>query len=119
MNKLKMAVLSALAACALYAQDATGIWQGTLTVQGKELRIMFKVSKGDDGGLKSTMYSIDQTPQPIASTISLTGPAMKITIPGAGATNTSRQSPSLSISSSDKASARPPSECAIQEWKGP
>ena len=94
MNKLIMAALSA---CALYAQDATGIWQGTLTVQGKELRIMFKVSKGDDGGLKSTMYSIDQTPQPIASTIALTGPAMKITVPGAGANYDGKIDPDGSV----------------------
>lgn len=96
MHKLKMAALAALSACALYAQDVTGIWQGTLTVQGKELRIMFKVSK-DDGGLKSTMYSIDQTPQPIASTISLTGPAMKITVPGAGATYDGKVDPDGSV----------------------
>jgi uncharacterized protein (TIGR03435 family) len=97
MNKLRMAALAALSACVLYAQDATGIWQGTLTVQGKELRIMFKVSKGDDGGLKSQMYSIDQTPQPIATTISVAGSAMKISVPGAGATYEGKIDPDGSV----------------------
>jgi bla regulator protein blaR1 len=81
---LRIITLAALSLASLCAQDATGIWQGTLTVQGKELRIMFKVSKGDDGGLKATMYSIDQTPQPIASSITVQGPSVKINIPAAG-----------------------------------
>ncbi len=97
MNRL---ILNIALAGALFAQlgnDVTGIWQGTLTVQGKDLRIMFKVSKGDDGGLKSTMYSIDQTPQPIASTISLTGSAMKISVPAAGATYDGKIDPDGSV----------------------
>jgi uncharacterized protein (TIGR03435 family) len=97
MHKLRMAALSALSACVLYAQDATGIWQGTLTVQGKELRIMFKVSKGDDGGLKAAMYSIDQLPQPFATTIALTGSAMKISVPSASATYEGKIDPDGSV----------------------
>jgi uncharacterized protein (TIGR03435 family) len=69
---------------ALFAQkdaDITGVWQGTLNV-GQELRIMFKISK-DDGALKAVMYSIDQTPTPIATTITVQGPNVKVSIPAA------------------------------------
>jgi uncharacterized protein (TIGR03435 family) len=85
MNKLVLRILAlaTLAASALCAQDVIGIWQGTLNVAGQELRIMFKISKGDDGGMKAQMFSIDQTPQPIATTISVQGPSVKITIPAA------------------------------------
>ena len=88
MNKLmlRMIAFATLSVSALCAQDVTGIWQGTLQVAGKELRIMFKVSKGDDGGLKALMYSIDQTPQAIATTITAQGPAVKISIPAAAGT---------------------------------
>ena len=101
MNRLILRILAlfalSLSAFAQLGNNITGIWQGTLTVQGKDLRIMFKVSKGDDGGLKSTMYSIDQTPQPIASTISVTGAAMKISVPGAGATYEGKVDPDGSV----------------------
>lgn len=48
-------------------QDLTGNWQGTLKTPNKDLRIIVKVEKSDDGKLKGTMYSIDQTPQPFPS----------------------------------------------------
>jgi uncharacterized protein (TIGR03435 family) len=48
----------------LRAQDITGNWQGTLQA-GKGLRTIIKITK-DDGKLKGVMYSIDQSPQPIA-----------------------------------------------------
>jgi uncharacterized protein (TIGR03435 family) len=88
MNKLmlRMIAFASLSVSALCAQDVTGIWQGTLQVAGKELRIVFKVSKGDDGGLKALMYSIDQTPQAIATTITAQGSAVKISIPAAAGT---------------------------------
>ncbi len=85
MKTWKMIALAALSACALFAQDVTGTWQGTLQA-GKELRIVFKISKGGDGGLKAAMYSIDQIPQPIAATITVQGPNVKILIPSAGGT---------------------------------
>lgn len=73
--------LAALSAGALLAQDITGTWQGTLMLPKQELRTVFKISK-DGANLKAVMYSIDQTPQGIACEITLTGPAVKITIPG-------------------------------------
>jgi uncharacterized protein (TIGR03435 family) len=77
-----------IAGATLFAQpakDLTGNWQGTLN-PGKELRIVFKISKGDDGGLKAVMYSIDQTPTPIAATIAVQGSDVKISIPAAAGT---------------------------------
>jgi uncharacterized protein (TIGR03435 family) len=88
MDLMKKVLLAALAFAALsvaqISNDITGNWQGTLQVQGKDLRIVFKITKGDDGGFKAVMYSIDQTPQPIATTISLQGSTVKMTIPAAG-----------------------------------
>lgn len=37
-----------------------GIWQGALKVSGIQLRIVFNISKADDGSLKATMDSPDQ-----------------------------------------------------------
>ena len=40
-------------------------WQGTLHIPQRDLRIVLKVSHGDNGALMGTMYSIDQGGQPI------------------------------------------------------
>jgi len=85
MKILRAITLAALTAAGLFAQDITGAWQGTLQA-GKELRILIKISKGDDGGMKAVMYSIDQTPQPFASTITQQAAAVKISIPAIGGT---------------------------------
>jgi pimeloyl-ACP methyl ester carboxylesterase len=46
----------------LRAQDMTGDWQGALPVsQGKPLRIVLKISRGEDGIRNARFYSIDQT----------------------------------------------------------
>ena len=60
MKKLMLIIaLAAWSGGALLAQDITGTWQGTLQA-GRDLRIVIKVSKGDAGGLKAVMHSIDQ-----------------------------------------------------------
>ncbi len=41
-------------------ESITGNWQGTLSVSGTELRIVFKIAKGEDGSLSATMDSPDQ-----------------------------------------------------------
>jgi uncharacterized protein (TIGR03435 family) len=72
---LFLVALFTLSATALTAQDVTGTWQGSLAIpNAKPLRIVLKVSKGDDGSLKALNYSIDQggTPLPVSS-ISLKG----------------------------------------------
>ena len=78
--------LAALSGDALLAQDLTGTWQGTLTPpNGKELRIVIKVTKGDGGALRAMMYSIDQGGGGIsANPVTLQGSAVKMSVPGVG-----------------------------------
>ena len=40
-------------------QTIADTWQGTLHA-GRDLRIVVKISKADDGGYKAVFYSIDQ-----------------------------------------------------------
>ena len=75
---LQTIALAALSAGAMFAQDITGTWQGTLVLPNKqELRTVFKITK-EGSALKGAMYSIDQTPQSIACEITVTGSAVKI-----------------------------------------
>jgi uncharacterized protein (TIGR03435 family) len=85
-SMLKIIALAALSCGALFGQDITGSWQGTLTPPGgaRELRIVFKISKGDAGALKAVMYSIDQQAPGLAGTAALQGSTVKMTIPGIG-----------------------------------
>jgi uncharacterized protein (TIGR03435 family) len=84
---LRITVLGLLAG-GLMAQDITGTWQGKLAVPqapNGELRVVFKITKADGGGLKATLYSIDQAgPGIAASAVTLQGSSVKITIPGIG-----------------------------------
>ncbi len=78
--------LAALSAGALFAQDLTGTWQGTLQA-GRELRIVIKISRTDTEALKAVMYSIDQSGQGIsASAITLQGSTLKMSVAGIGGT---------------------------------
>jgi uncharacterized protein (TIGR03435 family) len=81
-------VLALLSGNALLAQDLSGQWQSPLTLpNGRELRIVFKISKADGDALKNSMYSIDQPGPPIAvSATTLQGGNVKMTVPGIGAT---------------------------------
>lgn len=77
---LWIAALIATQGCALFAQDLTGTWQGTLKPGERELRIVMKISREDDK-LKAVMYSIDQGGQPIAAnTITRNGGTVKFAI---------------------------------------
>jgi uncharacterized protein (TIGR03435 family) len=85
--KLPMIALAALAGSTLFAQDITGTWQGTLNAGGRDLRVVYKISKADTGGLKAVMYSIDQGGQGIpVATVTLQGAVVKMTIPAIGGT---------------------------------
>jgi uncharacterized protein (TIGR03435 family) len=65
---------------ALYAQNFNGTWQGTLKMP-RELRIVIKISVGEDDKLKAELYSIDQqSPAIPASQISRDGSALKMTV---------------------------------------
>jgi len=83
---IALAVLSAGASFSqLSAQGITGTWQGTLSVGGRELRTVFKISTGDDDKLKGLFYSIDQSPQSVpVNPVTVQGSSVKLTIPALG-----------------------------------
>jgi hypothetical protein len=65
-------VAQILAAASLSAQDIAGDWQGTLSANGAELRLVLHVIKSDSGALKATLDSVDQNANGIpVSSISL------------------------------------------------
>jgi len=84
MKKLMLSIVALVAFSrgALYAQNFTGTWQGTLKPQGpRELRIVIKISVGDDDKLKAELYSIDQPGPAIpASQISRDGSTLKMAV---------------------------------------
>jgi uncharacterized protein (TIGR03435 family) len=57
-------VLAAMFGTGALAQDLSGNWQGTLKA-GRDLRVIFTLSKGDKDTWTAKMYSIDQGAQPI------------------------------------------------------
>jgi uncharacterized protein (TIGR03435 family) len=76
-----------LSSVALQAQDFTGTWQGTLNAGGRDLRIVIKISKADNGDLKAMFFSIDQPGPGIGSgTITAQNSNIKIPVPGIGGT---------------------------------
>jgi uncharacterized protein (TIGR03435 family) len=80
---LSLGVLVALCIAALHAQDIVGTWQGTLQIQGRDLRMVFKVV--NESGLKATIYSIDQGGGAgLPGSVALQGATVKVTIPGVG-----------------------------------
>ena len=65
----------------LYAQDVVGDWQGTLKVPNAQLRVIVNLAKSDDGGWKTTMYSIDQGVDGIpANSTAVNGSSLKFTV---------------------------------------
>jgi bla regulator protein blaR1 len=71
---------------ALLAQDITGQWQGTLAL-GQGLRTIITVSRDPRGELQGVMYSIDQSPQPVAvGGITVQGATVKMSMPAIAAT---------------------------------
>jgi uncharacterized protein (TIGR03435 family) len=75
-----VAVVGVMFGVSAGAQDIAGDWQGTLKV-GKDLRLIMHIYKGDKDGFSATMYSIDQTPQPIpATSVTRDATSVKITI---------------------------------------
>ena len=85
---LSILVLAALPGSALLAQNVTGTWQGSLQppqAQGRELRIVMKITRADDESLKTVMYSIDQGGAPInAATTTQQGSTIKIGVTAIG-----------------------------------
>jgi uncharacterized protein (TIGR03435 family) len=75
-------VLAAVSASALFAQNLTGSWQGTLQTPQRELRLVFKITRAADEKLQVMGYSIDQTGQGFAANpATFQGGTLKLTIP--------------------------------------
>jgi uncharacterized protein (TIGR03435 family) len=70
----------AQAAAAPTGQNIADTWQGTLHA-GRDLRVVFKISKADGGGYKAVSYSIDQGGDGIpVNKITLDGNTVKMTL---------------------------------------
>jgi len=82
---LFIVALALLSGSALYAQDITGTWQGTLSAGGRDLRTVIKISN-DGPNMKVVFYSIDQGGQPLSGTATVQGATVKIALPGIGGT---------------------------------
>jgi len=78
------AVAFAISAGVMFAQNAVGTWQGTLALPqppGRTLRVVVKVSRGDDEKLKAIFYSIDQpSPGFNANAVSQQGSAFRMEV---------------------------------------
>ncbi len=57
---LILAAVVAATASFASAQDIVGDWQGTLSANGAELRLVLHITKNADGTLKATLDSVDQ-----------------------------------------------------------
>jgi uncharacterized protein (TIGR03435 family) len=79
---LSFGALVAVLIAAVYAQDVAGIWQGTVQIQGRDIRLQFRVTS--DGGLKGLMYSLDQGSGAIPATVTVQSGSVKFDMPGIG-----------------------------------
>jgi uncharacterized protein (TIGR03435 family) len=81
-------------ATTLNAQNFTGTWQGTLAAGQQNLRLVFKISVGDDDELKAVNYSIDQGARPIpVTTVAHDGSTIKMSIAAVGGSYEGKISP--------------------------
>ncbi len=88
-----LAVCLLLVGTGMRAQDVIGKWQGTLKAE-KDLRTIVVVSKDGNGKLQASMYSIDQSAQPIkASSVSLDGATFKYAVDMIGGSYEGKLSP--------------------------
>jgi hypothetical protein len=97
MKKLMLWIIAfSLSGSALFAQEITGTWQGTLSATGanRALRLVTRISKsGDPGALRAVVYSIDQGAQAMtATTVTMQDSILKMTIAGIGGTYEGRLS---------------------------
>jgi hypothetical protein len=78
-------LLSLLFMAPAHAQTIEGDWQGTLKAGGAELRLVLHITKGDKGGLKATLDSIDQNAlgMPVSS-ITVNSATLKFEMPDIG-----------------------------------
>jgi len=80
MKKIAAILVLALATCSLFAQDISGTWSGSFSVQGQTLRININLTATDDG-YTSTLDSPDQNAYGIAvDTTTYVKPDLRIVI---------------------------------------
>ncbi|HEX4276757.1 MAG TPA: TIGR03435 family protein [Bryobacteraceae bacterium] len=82
---LSILALSVIPGSALFAQNITGTWQGTLKANGPngsaDIRTVMKISRADNDNLKALFYIIDRDPTPLSVTsVTLKGSAVKASI---------------------------------------
>lgn len=84
MKKIASLLLLLVATVGVYSQDITGQWNGALSIQGIQLRIVFHIS-GTENGFTATMDSPDQgvTGIPVTSVV-FERPDLKLKIVNAG-----------------------------------
>ena len=83
MRTFSILLISLLTSITVKAQDITGQWNGALKVQGTQLRLVFNISKTDNG-VSSTMDSPDQGAKGIpTTTTNFENSILKITIANA------------------------------------
>jgi len=84
MNKIIAASVVFLVSLSAYCQDITGEWNGTLSVQGVKLRLVFHISRSVSG-LEATMDSPDQGAKGLpVKTVSYSAPTLKLALPNLG-----------------------------------
>lgn len=71
---------------AAQSQDITGTWQGTLQPPDSQPRREVIKIQSDGSTLGATFYSIDQTPQPFAATVTRQGASTTISVPALSGT---------------------------------
>jgi uncharacterized protein len=80
MKNFLMVFLMLLASFNIFSQDITGEWNGSLSVQGMKLRLVFHIS-ATESGYSGTMDSPDQGAKGIpVTTVSFENPILKITL---------------------------------------
>jgi uncharacterized protein (TIGR03435 family) len=68
-------------------QNLVGQWQGTLSNQGKELRLVFVIAASGQGNtLTATLFPIDQGAQRINATVAAQGGGVRLAVAPAGIT---------------------------------
>ena len=83
MKNLTLVILTSLFSLTIYGQNITGQWNGTLKIQGTQMRLVFNISQTENS-LSSTMDSPDQGAKGIpTTTTSFENSILKITIASA------------------------------------
>ena len=83
MKKTALLIFVSLFSLTIFGQNISGQWNGALKVQGTQLRLVFNISKTDDG-ISATMDSPDQGAKEIpTTTTSFENSILKITIENA------------------------------------